>query len=151
MPDLTITPRIIRMKVAPGYLGMSLRVFNASVRPLVREFKVGDQGVGFLRDDLDQWADNFAETNAIDKKECPSADQQRYQNTLCYKCECRKAEILKMVTEGWDNCPEIARKMGIGRSTAFKVLDELREEGQVVTTGVRRNTRWYLAKNRRAA
>lgn len=42
-------------------------VFNKVVRPYVREFPVGAQGVGFDRADLDKWADAYIEENSIEK------------------------------------------------------------------------------------
>jgi hypothetical protein len=33
--------------------------FNKAVRPYVREFPIGKQGVGFDRLELDQWADQY--------------------------------------------------------------------------------------------
>ncbi|UQS13015.1 hypothetical protein [Pseudomonas sp. HS6] len=62
-----LQPRIIRAKQAPGYLGMCRDVFNKSVRPYVREFPIGQQGVGFDRIELDKWADACIEENAIRK------------------------------------------------------------------------------------
>ena len=60
-------PRVLRMKEAPAYLGMSTRVFNEQVRPFVREFKVGVQGIGFDRKELDGWLLDYIESSAIDK------------------------------------------------------------------------------------
>nr|WP_249745166.1 hypothetical protein [Pseudomonas rhodesiae] len=42
--------------------------FNKTVRPNVREFPIGKQGVGFDRLELDQWADSWAESMAIEKQ-----------------------------------------------------------------------------------
>ena len=60
-------PRVIRMKEAPTYLGMCTRVFNELVRPFVREFRIGVQGIGFDREDLDRWLCDYLEKSAIDK------------------------------------------------------------------------------------
>lgn len=65
MEKLILQPRIIRAKQAPGYLGMCRDVFNKVVRPFVREFPVGGQGVGFDRIELDKWADAYIAKNSI--------------------------------------------------------------------------------------
>jgi integrase len=52
-------PRFIRAKYAHGYLGMCRDEFNKTVRPHVREFPIGKQGVAFDRHDLDDWADLY--------------------------------------------------------------------------------------------
>ena len=62
-----MTPKLIRMRDAPAYLGMSLRVFNQTVLPNVREVVVGIQGVAFIRDELDQWAEDFFELYGVAK------------------------------------------------------------------------------------
>jgi predicted DNA-binding transcriptional regulator AlpA len=68
MNILTILPRILRAKQAPGYLGMCRDEFNKTVRPFVREFPIGQQGVGFDRIELDQWADAYIAARSIDKR-----------------------------------------------------------------------------------
>lgn len=49
-------PRFIRAMNAPAYLGMCREEFKNTVRPHVREFPIGKQGVAFDRHELDQWA-----------------------------------------------------------------------------------------------
>lgn len=60
-------PRILRAGKAPAYLGMSRAAFAEMVRPYVREIRIGIQGVGFDRYELDQWADNYIKTKSVDK------------------------------------------------------------------------------------
>ncbi len=48
-------PRLIRLKEAPKYLGMSKNWFNAEVRPYIAEFRLSKQAVSFDRLDLDTW------------------------------------------------------------------------------------------------
>lgn len=55
----TFAPRVIRLKNAPQYLGMDIHRFNAEVRPHVTEVRIGTQGVGFDRLDLDSWFDQY--------------------------------------------------------------------------------------------
>ncbi|WDH37408.1 hypothetical protein [Pseudomonas chlororaphis] len=63
----SIQPRFIRFSDAPGYLGMCKDEFNRTVRPNVREFPIGKQGVGFDRIELDEWADAYIESKSIEK------------------------------------------------------------------------------------
>lgn len=62
-----ISPRFLRAMDAPGYLGMCRDEFNKTVRPYVREFPIGKQGVGFDRLELDAWADTYVELKSIEK------------------------------------------------------------------------------------
>ena len=63
-----IQPRFMRAGEAPEYLSMNLALFNELVRPFVSEFPIGERGVGFDRLELDEWASNYVENKAIDKK-----------------------------------------------------------------------------------
>lgn len=67
MAKLLVQPRILRASQAPTYLGMCRDEFNKTVRPNVREFPIGKQGVGFDRVELDAWADAYIAANTIDK------------------------------------------------------------------------------------
>lgn len=67
MDKTTFLPRILRAKLAPSYLGMSRDAFNKIVRPYVREFPIGKQGIGFDRNELDQWADAYIANHAVEK------------------------------------------------------------------------------------
>ena len=58
-----MTPRLIRLRDAPRYLGMDRNRFNLEVRPLLREVPIGAQGVAFDRVDLDAWADDYIARN----------------------------------------------------------------------------------------
>ncbi|MCQ1989568.1 hypothetical protein NNX13_06765 [Pseudomonas sp. Eb3] len=62
-----LQPRFLRAKDAPGYLGMHKDEFKITVRPYVREFPIGKQGVGFDRLELDAWADAYIEAMAVEK------------------------------------------------------------------------------------
>jgi predicted DNA-binding transcriptional regulator AlpA len=64
---ISMQPRLLRMRDAPAYLGMSERTFNQVVRPNIREVVIGVQGVAFDREELDRWADKFMEENAVEK------------------------------------------------------------------------------------
>ena len=54
-----IQPRIIRLRDAPYYLGMDIHRFNNDVRPTLPEVRIGIQGVGFDRLDLDRWFEQY--------------------------------------------------------------------------------------------
>ncbi|WP_433771774.1 hypothetical protein [Pseudomonas putida] len=72
-----ITPRFIRFMDAPGYLGMCRAEFNKTVRPNVREFPIGKQGVAFDRIELDEWADAYVDSTSIDKRRTADATATR--------------------------------------------------------------------------
>jgi hypothetical protein len=44
---LPFSPRFIRFRHAPAYLGMDRNRFNREVRPEVREIPIGDRGIAF--------------------------------------------------------------------------------------------------------
>jgi len=46
---------------------MCRAVFDAEVRPHIREFPIGKQGVGFDRFELDAWADAYVARKSIEK------------------------------------------------------------------------------------
>ncbi|WP_223841617.1 hypothetical protein [Pseudomonas marginalis] len=80
--ELALLPRFIRAKYAPAYLGMCRSVFDADVRPHIREFPIGERGVGFDRQELDDWATAYVEAAAIDKKgateqQSPRSERQK--------------------------------------------------------------------------
>ena len=58
-----VTPRIIRFRSAPGYVGMDRNRFNAEVRPYLTEIPIGKQGIGFDRLELDAWVDDYVARN----------------------------------------------------------------------------------------
>ncbi|MDI2594978.1 hypothetical protein POF45_26660 [Pseudomonas sp. 681] len=60
-------PRFIRAMEAPAYLGMCRAEFKKTVRPHIREFPIGKQGVAFDRLELDAWANAYIESMAIEK------------------------------------------------------------------------------------
>ena len=52
-------PRLLRLRDAPGYLGMDRNRFNSKVRPFLVEIPIGSQGIAFDRLELDAWADEL--------------------------------------------------------------------------------------------
>ncbi|WP_225694426.1 hypothetical protein [Pseudomonas savastanoi] len=69
MNNTVIPPRILRANQAHSYLGMCRDEFNKTVRPNVREFPIGKQGVGFDRLELDAWADVYIAANSVEKRQ----------------------------------------------------------------------------------
>jgi predicted DNA-binding transcriptional regulator AlpA len=81
----SILPRFIRAGAAPIYLGMCRAEFDKTVRPYVSEFPIGERGVGFDRQELDDWATAYVEAKAIDKNaprsnNCPAASARKEIN-----------------------------------------------------------------------
>lgn len=74
-----ILPRILRVRSAPSYLGMCKEEFNKTVRPYVREFRIGVQGVGFDRYELDDWVDAYVASNSIGNKPRFVAESSEHQ------------------------------------------------------------------------
>ncbi|MDD2056556.1 hypothetical protein NPS58_03735 [Pseudomonas putida] len=66
-PAARILPRILRAGEAPKYLGMCRAEFNKTVRPYVSEFPIGERGVGFDREELDAWMNDYILAMAIAK------------------------------------------------------------------------------------
>lgn len=60
-------PRILRAGPPPAYLGMSRGAFAEMVRPYVKEIRIGKQGAGFDKYELDQWTDHYIKTKSADK------------------------------------------------------------------------------------
>ena len=54
-----LTPRLIRLKDAPSYVGMDRHRFNTEIRPTITEIPIGIQGIAFDRLDLDAWVDHY--------------------------------------------------------------------------------------------
>lgn len=72
----TLSPRVIRAKYAPQYLGMCRDVFNREVKPRVCSIPIGRQGVGYDRLELDAWLEHHKQCNG-----CPA--KQPLGGTLC--------------------------------------------------------------------
>lgn len=67
MANTAFTPRFIRMRDAPAYLGMNEELFNEAARPFLPEVAIGQRGRAFDIRDLDAFADEYKRQNAIDK------------------------------------------------------------------------------------
>ena len=79
-----LLPRLIRFRDAPRYLGMDRNRFNAEVRPYVAEIRVGKQGVGFDRLELDAWFDDYKSRNGRPARKGENTwDAREYQASSC--------------------------------------------------------------------
>lgn len=58
---IQLQPRIIRVNKAPVYCGMCKYVFNQEIRPYLREVRIGTQGKGFDRLEMDRVLDDYIE------------------------------------------------------------------------------------------
>ena len=63
MSNHIISPRFIRLRDAPAYLGMDRNRFNAEIRPHLVEIRVGIQGKAFDRLELDAIAEDYKSRN----------------------------------------------------------------------------------------
>jgi len=61
--NISLMPRLVRLREAPGYLGMDKNRFNKEVRPLLTEIPIGKQGVAFDRLELDRWVEHYISCN----------------------------------------------------------------------------------------
>ena len=63
-----ITPRVLRLRDAAAYLGMNRHLFNAKVRPHLKEYRIGKQGIGVDRLDVDNWFEHYKHRGERPKK-----------------------------------------------------------------------------------
>jgi hypothetical protein len=81
---LLLLPRLIRLRDAPGYLGMDRGKFGEMVRPYVTEVKLGKQAVAFDRLELDGWAEDYIRRNGRrPKAQKPEDDVCQRSETVC--------------------------------------------------------------------
>ena len=121
-----ILPRFIRFGDAPGYLGMCRDEFNKTVRPNVREFPIGKQGVAFDRHELDEWADAYITAKAIEK----AADQDNNRPRSERQGDTRWRE---------KQSPVSTRKVVSGKSTRSSGASDF-EKALALVTGKKRSS-----------
>ena len=79
-----LLPRIVRFRDAPSYLGMDRNRFNAEVRRHLTEIRIGIQGIGFDRLELDAWFEEYKSRNGRPAwKGVKSWDANEYQASSC--------------------------------------------------------------------
>ncbi|WEJ03871.1 hypothetical protein N2A98_17190 [Pseudomonas sp. FJ2-5-13] len=132
LPIKETAPRFLRASTAPAYLGMCREEFNKTVRPNVREFPIGKQGVGFDRIELDEWADSWAESMAIEKQ--ADRDNNRPRSERQGK---KKGELPwpKKLSPGSSKC-----RTASGRSTKNIEENEFKRVLALVTAPKQSNT-----------
>ncbi|MCE0464844.1 hypothetical protein [Pseudomonas uvaldensis] len=123
----SIAPRFIRFMDAPGYLGMCRDEFNKTVRPNVREFPIGKQGVAFDRIELDEWADAYVASKSIEK----AANQDNNR-----PCSERQGELKGGKPWREKRSPVSTRKVESGKSTRFSEVSDF-EKALALVTGRR--------------
>jgi hypothetical protein len=63
---LAFPPRLLRLRIAPAYLGVNKNVFNKLVRPCVRVITIGKRGIAFDRLELDAWAEEYCGADGLE-------------------------------------------------------------------------------------
>jgi predicted DNA-binding transcriptional regulator AlpA len=120
----SIQPRFIRFGDAPGYLGMCRDEFNKTVRPNVREFPIGKQGVAFDRIELDEWADAYIERKSVEKAANQDNNHTRSE---------RQGEAIGGKPWREKRSPVSTRKVESGKSTRFSEVSDFEKALELVT------------------
>ena len=94
----TASPRFIRLRDAPPYLGMDKNRFNREVRPHLTVIPIGTQGIAFDRLDLETWAEDHKRRNGR-----PAAHTERIKP---WETENRQASSSEMGSGTSTNCSE---------------------------------------------
>ena len=121
----SIPPRFIRFMDARGYLGMCRDEFNKTVRPRVREFPIGKQGVAFDRIELDEWADAYIESKSIEKAAKQDNNRPRSE---------RQGEIKGVNPWREKRSPVSTRKVESGKSTKYSEVSDFEKALALVTS-----------------
>ncbi|WP_241161565.1 hypothetical protein [Pseudomonas chlororaphis] len=116
----SIQPRFIRFGDAPGYLGMCKDEFNKTVRPNIREFPIGKQGVAFDRHELDEWADSYIAAKAIEKAANQDNNQPRSERQGATQWREKRS-------------PASTRKVASGKSTRSSGASDFEKALELVT------------------
>ncbi|WP_241485718.1 MULTISPECIES: hypothetical protein [Pseudomonas] len=127
-----ILPRFIRAGEAYGYLGMCRDEFNKTVRPHVREFPIGKQGVGFDRLELEAWADAYVQATAIEKGANQDNNRPRSERQGGSKGD---TQWHKKQSLGSSKC-----RAASGRSTRNTEVNEFKKALALVTAPKRSST-----------
>ncbi len=80
---IVVTPRVLRLRDAPRYLGMNRNLFNSDVRPFLSEVRIGRQGVAFDRLELDTWWEQYKSRNERRPKASKPEDDKCQNVTEC--------------------------------------------------------------------
>lgn len=75
--EITLQPRVVRVGQAPRYLGMCKDEFARAIRPFLTEVKIGTQGKGFDRVELDlAWEHYKAQNGRPPMRHLPDEPKQ---------------------------------------------------------------------------
>lgn len=113
-----ITPRLIRLRDAPDYLGMDKNRFNREVRPDLTEIPIGKQGIAFDRLEIDAWVEQYM---------CRCGHSQKHRGDLLCQSESQAS-----INE--------AHRVSGTLINASKDMDEFKRALAQVTTRKRSNT-----------
>ncbi|MCF7536211.1 hypothetical protein L4G46_03245 [Pseudomonas sp. P2652] len=120
-----IPPRFIRARDVCGYLGMCRAEFDRTVRPHVREFPIGKQGIAFDRHEIDEWADAYIQAMAVDKATNQDNNRPRSERQVGAK---GAATWPKKQSPGFSKC-----RTASGKSTRNTEENEFRRALELVT------------------
>ncbi len=81
MGSIVCLPRFIRLKDAPGYLGMDRNRFNHDVRPYLTTIPIGTQGIAVDRLELEAWADHYKKVRGRAPEKEASWEKGEYQGS----------------------------------------------------------------------
>ena len=81
--SIVLSPRLVRFRDAPGYLGMDRNRFNREVRPRLITIPIGRQGIAFDRLELDAWVDDYVSCNGRRPKASLPEDDTCQNVTEC--------------------------------------------------------------------
>lgn len=103
--ELSLQPRLIRLKLAYAYLGMAERTFNEQVRPFVNELRIGKQGIAFDRLDLDNWVEHYKQRGqCVDlSKDCHSSKRTELWQKNDYQDSSNEATPGTLTKKSSDN------------------------------------------------
>ncbi|MEB0119202.1 hypothetical protein QN391_00580 [Pseudomonas sp. CCI1.2] len=111
---------------------MCLDVFNKTVRPYVCEFPIGQQGIGFDRIELDNWADAYIAAHSIDKRQHADTLARQTDEALQPKRKERSSAITGLISQPID--PHAKSKEEFRRVLAL-VTGRIKTKGDRRTKG----------------
>jgi hypothetical protein len=105
-----LTPRLVRLRDAPYYLGMDRNRFNREVRPFITSIPIGRQGIAFDRLELGAWLEDYKSRNGRRPK-APKLEDDTCQNVT----ECR-GSAKKAGSGRLKNAAALHREDGSGKA-----------------------------------
>jgi len=115
-----LLPRLIRLRDAPGYLGMDRNRFNSEVRPFLTEIPLGTQGIAFDRLEIDAWLEDYIQRNGRRPKASDLEDAKCQNVTNSTATSCRdsasKALVPKAVSGKSRKDVNMPKEAGSGKA-----------------------------------